>query len=107
MVAATFVYRDALAVGPARPGAYALFLLGSRIGNEYREGFAWYRAADADGKGTPRYLDHLDWDADGDTEILLDVFGSSRRWFAALGQRGGEWVRTYQDACGVGTPAGG
>jgi len=107
LVAATFVHRDELGVGPARAGAYALFLLGGRTGGEYREHFAWYRAADAEGKGAPRYFDHLDWDADGDAELLLDVFGASRRWFAALAQRGGAWTRTYQDACGAATSAGG
>lgn len=107
LVAATFVYRDQLAVGPPQRGAYALFILGSRAGETYREGFAWYRAADSEGKGAPRYFDHLDWDGDGDIEILLDVFGASRRWFAALAQREGRWVRTYQDACDADAPAGG
>jgi hypothetical protein len=106
-VAATFMFRDQLAVGPTGGGSYSLFVLGTRVGDTYREDFAWYRAADAEGKGAPRYFDHLDWDGDGDAEILLDVFGSSRRWFAALGQRGGRWVRTYQDACGPGTATGG
>jgi hypothetical protein len=107
LVAATFVHRDQLAVGPASPGAYALFLLGSRVEGTYREDFAWYRAVDAEGKGAPRYFDHLDWDGDGSADILLDVFGSSRRWFAALAQRDGRWVRTYQDACGAAGSAGG
>jgi len=36
-------------------------------------------------------------------EILLDVFGASRRWFAALEARDGEWVRSFEDACGSGS----
>ena len=89
-VATTFMYRDRLAVAapPAR-GSYALFILGARAGEEYREDFAWYRPADTEGKGAPRFFDHLDWDGDGDTEVLLEVLGSQRRWFAALGSRGG------------------
>jgi len=102
-VAATFMYRDRLAVTPAAQGSYALFVLGSQRGGTYAEDFAWYRPAGEGGKGAPRYFDHLDWDGDGDTELLLEVLGSQRRWFAALGQRGGQWVRTFQDACGTGS----
>ncbi len=107
-VAATFVYRDRLTVAPpAGQGAYALFILGTRLGEEYQERFSWYRPADAGGKGAPRFFDHLDWDGDGDSEVLLEVLGAQRRWFAALGIRGGQWVRTFQDECGGGAVAGG
>ena len=100
VVAATFMYRDQLAVAPPQSGAYALFVLGAPRGGEYVEDFAWYRPADAEGKGAPRYFDHLDWDGDGNAEILLEVLGAERRWFATLGRRGGQWTRTFQDVCG-------
>ena len=106
-VAATFMYRDRLAITPAPQGAYALFILGSRRGGEYVEEFAWYRLVDEGGKGAPRYFDHLDWDGDGDTEILLEVLGAERSWFAALGRREGQWVRTFLDVCGASPAAGG
>ncbi|HSH76461.1 MAG TPA: hypothetical protein VLA09_12305 [Longimicrobiales bacterium] len=106
-VAATFMYRDRLAVSPAPAGAYALFVLGALSGDEYLQGFSWYRPTDTEGKGAPRFFDHLDWDGDGSGEILLDVFGTERRWFAALSQRDGRWVRTFSDACGEGPIAGG
>jgi hypothetical protein len=106
-VAATFMYRDRLSVTPAAQGSYALFLLGSRRGGEYREDFAWYRPAAEGGKGAPRYFDHLDWDGDGNAEILLEVLGAERRWFAALARRNGQWVRTFLDACGASPAAGG
>ena len=102
-IAATFVVQDELAVAPPRQGAYALFVLGHQAGAEYREAFTWFRSVDTEGKGAPRYFDHLDWNGDGSDEILLDVFGANRRWFAALGQRNDEWVRTYQDVCGTGS----
>jgi hypothetical protein len=106
-VAATFMYRDRLAVGRPQSGAYALFLLGAARGTEYFEDFTWYRPADAEGKGAPRYFDHLDWDGDGDDEILLEVLGAERRWFASLGRREGQWTRTFQDVCGTASAAGG
>jgi hypothetical protein len=87
-------------------GAYALFTLGERAGEVQREAFVWYRSVDSEGKGAPRYHDHLDWDGDGADEILLDVLGANRRWFAGLGRRNRAWVRTFEDECGSGTTAG-
>ena len=77
------------------------------LGDSYGEEFLWYRSVDADGKGAPKYFNHLDWDGDGDAEILLDVFDSNRRWYAALARRGDRWVRTSQDTCTAGPSAGG
>lgn len=99
-IAATFMHADELAVGPPGPQAYALFVMGAPQGDEYVADYLWYRAVDTEGKGAPRYFDHLDWDGDGEDEVLLDVLGSNRRWFAALSQREGAWVRTFQDSCG-------
>jgi hypothetical protein len=101
-VAATFLLGDQLAVAEPGAGAYSLFVLGTSQGGAYQASYAGYRSA-AEGKGAPRYFAHLDWDGDGDTEILLDVFGARTRWFASLGQRGGAWVQTFQDPCGAPT----
>jgi hypothetical protein len=106
-IAATFMYRDSLTVAPPGQGAYALFIMGDQTGDQYRESFVWYRAVDTEGKGAPRYFGALDWDGDGDQEILLDVYGANRRWFAGLAQQGGRWVRTFQDTCGSSATAGG
>ena len=105
-VAATFMYQDSLAITPPGQGAYALFVIGEQVGAAHEAAFVWYRAVDTDGKGAPRYFDHLDWDGDGNEEILVDVFGSNRRWFAGVARRGGTWERTFQDACGAGSTAG-
>jgi hypothetical protein len=105
-VVATFVVNDEMAIAPPGQSAYAVFLMGLPSGGEYREAYAWYRAVDIDGKGVPRYFGHLDWDGDGESEILLDVFGSNRRWYAGLARRDGEWVRSFQDACGSGSSSG-
>ena len=105
-VAATFLYEDVLAVSPPGRGAYALFIIGEEVGDAHESTYVWHRAVDTDGKGAPRYFDHLDWDGDGTEEILLDVLGSNRRWFAGLGQTDGSWIRTFQDACGSGSTTG-
>jgi hypothetical protein len=105
-IAATFMFEDVLDIGSPGQGAYALFVLGHDRGNGYEEAYSWYRAVEAEGKGAPRYFDHLDWDGDGTDEILLDVFGADQRWFSVLSQRDGAWTRTFQDACGSGSATG-
>jgi hypothetical protein len=102
-VAATFLNADRLAVAEPGRGAYSMLLMGTREGDVYRRSYVGYNRADA-GKAAPRYFDHLDWDHDGDSEILLEVFGATSRWFATLGRRGDAWVQTFQDPCGA--PAG-
>ena len=97
-VAATFLLRDRLAVEEPGTGAWSLFVLGTSQGGAYRAAYVGYRSA-AQGKAAPRFFSHLDWDGDGDTEILLQVFGARGRWFASLAQRGGAWVQTFQDPC--------
>ncbi len=99
-VAATFLLADRLAVAEPGAGAYALFVVGTFQGGAYQSSYLGYRPT-AQGKGAPRYFAHLDWDGDGDTEILLDVFGARTRWFASLGQRGEAWFQTFQDPCGT------
>jgi hypothetical protein len=99
-VAATFLHRDELAVGSPGAGAYSLFVIGAGSGENYTAAFEWYRSVETEGKGAARYFDHLDWDGDGSEEILLEVYGADRRWYAALARQDGSWVRTYQDACG-------
>lgn len=97
-VAATFLLRDRLAVAEPGAGAWSLFVLGTAQGGAYRTAYVGYRSA-AQGKAAPRFFSHLDWDGDGDSEILLQVFGAEARWFASLAQRGGAWVQTFQDPC--------
>jgi len=103
-VAATFLFDDRLSVAAPANDAYALFIMGTGAPSGYRSDFIWYRRAADDGKGAPRYFGHLDWNRDGRSEILLDVFGAEHRWFAGIARRNGTWVRTFQDPCGE--PAG-
>ena len=98
-IAATFIYRDQLGVSAASPGAYSLFLMGHASEDGYEPDYIWHRSVDSEGKGAPRFFDHLDWDGDGTEEVLIEVFGAERRWFASLAQRSGTWVRTSEDSC--------
>ena len=105
------MYRDHLMMSQPDSGAYSLFVMGHEAEQEAEDGYeasyVWYRASDDDPKGAPRFFDHLDWDGDGNEEILLDVFGARSRWFAGLAQRSGTWVRTSEDPCGRPAALGG
>jgi hypothetical protein len=105
-VAATFMYQDQLTIESPRQGAYSIFVISRQIGASYESTHSSYRSIEAEGKGAQRYFDHLDWNGDGTDEVLLDVFGANRRWFEALSERNGSWVRTFQDSCGAGPSTG-
>ena len=100
-VSTTFMFRDQVRIQPAEPTSYSLYVLATRQEGEYRPAYVWYRAAVREGKGAPRYFQELDWDGDGKTELLLEVLGERRRWTAVVEERGGEWTRTHEDACGA------
>jgi hypothetical protein len=100
-VSSTFVYRDQALVQPAIPSSYSLFLLATGQGEAYSGAYGWYREAAREGKGVPIYFQHLDWDADGETELLLEVRGERSRWNAAVERVGSEWQRTFEDPCGA------
>jgi hypothetical protein len=106
-VAATFLFQDALSIAPAGRASYALFVLGTNDGADYQPAYTWYQRVDDGGKAAPRYFNHLDWDGDGRSEVLLDVFGAERRWFAAITRQDGRWLRSFEDGCGADrTPTG-
>ncbi len=101
-VVATFVYGDDLVVGPASDGAYSLFLAADDDdGTGYEGTYVDYRSASRDGKGSPRYFDHLDLDGDGSDEVVLEVLGEESMWLSVLSRQGGFWVEEYRDPCGL------
>jgi len=104
-IAASFLYRDRLQVESAPDAAYSIFFLGEMGQSDYQASYVWYRPVGAQGKGAPRFLDHLDLDGDGQAEVLLEVFGEDSRWFASLARRGGAWTTAFQDSCGQSNPS--
>ncbi len=105
-VAATFLFRDRLAVEPsASPAvAYSLFVLGRSSEAGHALEWDWYREVEQDGKGAPRYFESADWDGDGSPEILLELLGVDTRWVVALDRRGERWERVFEESCVAGTP---
>lgn len=100
-IAATFVYADDLRTGRAPSNAYSVFLLGEDHGTGYASSFITYRKMNDDGKGSPRFFDHLDWDGDGVSEVLLEVLGESTVWISGLDRTGDGWREVYHDGCGL------
>ena len=100
-VVATFLFRDQLGIGPASDAAYALLILGEPRGTRFDRTFTWYRRVEDEGKGAPRFFSSMDWDGDGEEEILLEVFGADTRWWAALDRENGAWSIVFQDPCGA------
>lgn len=107
-VAATFMFRDRLAVeDPGTPVAYSLFVLGTLRDDRYRLDYTWYRRIGDDAKGAPRFFQQFDWDADGRPEILLEVLGTTSRWPAVLEGGDGDWTVVYEARCPAETAVGG
>lgn len=107
-IAATFMFRDQLTVGPpASPTVgYSLFVLGSGGDEGTQLSWDWYREVADEGKGAPRYFEAGDWDGDGTVEILLELLGDSSRWMVALDRRGDDWEPVFEESCPGGTAAG-
>jgi len=100
-VVATFLFQDQMEVGPAPDDSYSLLILGEPRGTRFDRTFTWYRRVGEEGKGSPRLFSRMDWDGDGEEEILLEVFGAEARWWAALDREEGSWFLSFQDPCGA------
>jgi len=102
--AVSYLLRDRMRMETPPPTAASLFLLGGREGAGYRADYVWYRQVAQEGKGAPTFWEHVDWDGDGETEVLLEVLGEESRWVAALDRRAGRWTRVFEDPCGASAP---
>mgnify|MGYP001816965684 CR=1 FL=1 len=97
----TAEFQDQLEIGAAPDPAYSLLVVAEPTGNRFNRTFTWYRRVADEGKGAPRFFSLMDWDRDGQDEILLEVFGADSRWWAALERENGNWTVAFQDPCGT------
>lgn len=98
-IAGSFLYQDALQIGsPLTQAAYGVFILGTGGPTEYALAHMEYRPVSS-GKAAMRFFEQADWDGDGQTELLLEVFGEEASWPLALDRRDGRWTRVYEEAC--------
>ncbi len=100
-VVASFLFQDQMEIGPAPDQAYSLLVVGEPAGRQFNTTFTWYRRVADEGKGAPRLFSLMDWDQDGEDELLLEVFGADSKWWAALERENGNWTLAFQDPCGT------
>jgi hypothetical protein len=104
--AATFLVGDTLGPGLDDQG-YSLFFIAEPRGTDYDTTYVSYRPYQDGGKQAPRVIEYLDWDRDGQAELLLRVFGTADSWVEALDRSSrGRWQRTFDDRCTVPRAAG-
>ncbi len=97
--AATFLVDDTLGTGYDDEG-YALFFIAEpapEVG--YDTAYAAFTAYERAGKAAPRVVDFLDWDRDGRTELLLEVYGTRDSWFEAVGAAATGWRPLLSTRC--------
>jgi hypothetical protein len=98
--ATTFVVGDELRTGGDNLG-YSVFFIGepgAQFG--YDTTFVKFTNFPTDGKAAPRVVDILDWNRDGQVDLLLQVYGISDTWFEAVGKNSvGQWRTTFRDRC--------
>lgn len=96
-MAATYLVGDSLGIGPADAQGYSVFYLADY---ETRRGYAPVYSEIRDyrrtGKAAPTLLDYLDWDQDGEQELLIRVFGRDVAWYQVVGRRGGKWEKLWE-----------
>lgn len=99
-IAATFLFQDALRVGTSlTSAAYGIFVVGTGGPTQYQMAHMEYRPVSS-GKAAMRFFEQADWDGDGETELLVEVFGEEARWALALDRRDdGRWFRVFEERC--------
>ncbi len=98
--AASFLVGDELRTGGDNLG-YSVFFIGepgAQFG--YDTVFVNFTNYPQAGKAAPRVVDFLDWNRDGQVDLLLQVYGSSGTWFEAVSKnQRGQWQRSFQHKC--------
>lgn len=96
-MAATYLVGDSLGVGPADPQGYSLFYIADY---ETRRGYSPVYSEIRDyrrtGKAAPALIDYLDWDGDGEDELLVRVFGRDQAWYEVIAKDGGQWAKAWE-----------
>ncbi|HEY0670663.1 MAG TPA: hypothetical protein VGD27_00285 [Longimicrobiales bacterium] len=98
--ASTFVVGDELRIGGDNVG-YSVFFIGepgAQFG--YDTVFVNFMNFPQTGKSAPRVVDFLDWNRDGQVDLLLQVFGMTGTWFEAVSKdQRGVWRLAFRDKC--------
>ncbi|MDH3222503.1 MAG: hypothetical protein OEO23_02210 [Gemmatimonadota bacterium] len=98
-VAASFLYRDRLDTSPPPAGSYSIFVMGEERPDSVHQTYGDFHRSGTDGKRAPRFLAQLDWDRDGDDEVVLEVFTEGQRGFRVLERDGDIYVDVLDVLC--------
>ncbi|MFW5947372.1 MAG: hypothetical protein ACOCUW_02660 [Gemmatimonadota bacterium] len=96
---AGYLVGDSLAVGGDDDGAALFMVFVPRGQTGYDTAYVGFADYGEDGKAAPRLIDFMDWDGDGNAELLLEVFGRSTRWFRVVAFVDGRWQTVFADRC--------
>jgi hypothetical protein len=98
--AATFLVGDDLNTGGDNMG-YSVFFIGqpgAQFG--YDTVYVSFNSYPETGKVAPRVVDFLDWNRDGQVDLLLQMYGISGTWFEAVSKnQRGTWQHAFRDKC--------
>jgi hypothetical protein len=98
--AATFLVGDELNTGGDNLG-YSVFFIGepgAQFG--YDTTYVSFNNYPESGKTAPRVVDFLDWNRDGQVDLLLQMYGINGTWFEAVSRnQRGAWQRAFRDKC--------
>ncbi|HEU0015807.1 MAG TPA: hypothetical protein VFQ45_19165 [Longimicrobium sp.] len=96
-MAATFLVGDNLGLGAGEPDGWSVFYLASyesRTG--YNPFYSEVRRYDRTGKAAPKLVDHLNWNGQGESELLVQVFGPREAWYEAISKDRGTWRKVWE-----------
>ncbi|MEJ2678514.1 MAG: hypothetical protein P8174_05480 [Gemmatimonadota bacterium] len=97
--AATFLVGDTLAPGFDDVGESLFFIAVPHAQVGYDTVFVRFADYARTGKSAPRVIDYLDWNHNGQPDLLLDVYTTHRSHFMAVGGTGDNWHLLLDETC--------
>lgn len=97
--AATFLVGDTLAPGLDDIGESLFFVAVPRAQVGYDTVYVRFANYANTGKSAPRLIDYLDWNDDGQPDLLLDVYTTRRSHFMAIGGTDDNWHTLLDETC--------
>ena len=98
-VAASFIYRDLLDLSPAAAGSYSIFVMGEERPDSVHQTYGDFHRSGTEGKQAPRYLASLDWDRDGEDEVVLEIYTEGQRNYRLLEREGAVYADALDVVC--------
>ncbi|MEJ2216026.1 MAG: hypothetical protein P8099_05360 [Gemmatimonadota bacterium] len=97
--AATFLVGDTLAQGLDDVGESLFYVAVPRAQVGYDTVYVRFADYANTGKSAPRLIDYLDWNHDGQPDLLLDVYTTRRSHFMAVGGTDDNWHTLLDETC--------